>query len=245
MGGLQVIFQALANGNTLVDLYRKDRDSVLMEIKERSVSHLSATPTFYRLLGPPSVSLPLVMRVTVGGELAQGSTFQLIEKMFPEASINNIYATTETGAILFSKNEVFEVNKKVRITDNILYVKGPSGSWYNTGDTVEVCSENPLRFTFTGRSTDIINVGGNNVNPNQIEEILRNHPDIKDALVFGKKNSVLGNILACEIVSRKDSLSKEDVVNHLNSFNLEGFKIPRFFKFKEEVAISDNLKTKR
>ena len=50
MAGLQVFFQAFENQNTLVNVFGKSREMVYHLIDEKQITHISATPTFYRLL---------------------------------------------------------------------------------------------------------------------------------------------------------------------------------------------------
>lgn len=52
MAGLQVFFQAFENQNTLVNVFGLARNEVYSLIEKYSVTHISATPTFYRLLLP-------------------------------------------------------------------------------------------------------------------------------------------------------------------------------------------------
>ena len=68
MAGLQVFFQALENQSTLVDVFAQPRDVVYEKIERYGITHISATPTFYRMLMPFEKEYPSVKRVTLGGE---------------------------------------------------------------------------------------------------------------------------------------------------------------------------------
>lgn len=68
MAGLQVFFQAFLNLNTLVNVFNKSRVFVYGQIESKSITHISATPTFYRLLLPFEKEFDSVERVTLGGE---------------------------------------------------------------------------------------------------------------------------------------------------------------------------------
>ena len=52
MAGLQVFFQAFENQNTLINVFNQSREYVYQQIKAMNITHMSATPTFYRLLLP-------------------------------------------------------------------------------------------------------------------------------------------------------------------------------------------------
>lgn len=60
MAGLQVFFQAFENQNTLVNVFNMQRGEVLRKIADYQITHISATPTFYRLLLPFEQSYPFV-----------------------------------------------------------------------------------------------------------------------------------------------------------------------------------------
>ncbi|MHA1941671.1 MAG: AMP-binding protein [Candidatus Hodarchaeales archaeon] len=242
MGGVQVLLQAIRNFDTIVDVYRKNREYVFESIKKHSITNISATPTFYRLLQPYKEYFPSVSRITVGGERVDRSTLEIIKKHFPNSKINNIYATTETGAILFSSTDRFILNSKIKIKENTLYAQVQDGTFHNTGDLVEMVDENT--FVFCGRNKNIINIAGNNVNPIEIEDILKNHDDIKDAVVYTKENKLLGNVLICDIVSMSN-VDEKDIRDYLRRNIKEPHKIPRIIRFKDLLKISDTNKVIR
>jgi len=259
MAGLQVFFQALFNGNSIVRLFQLSDDQIIGEIKENEVSHLSATPTFYRLLLPCEVKFPSVIRVTSGGEKFDNKRMAQIKQMFPNAKFNNVYATTESGSLFASDGDVFEIKPniidKVKIKDNELYIKedflGESdkflelvGGWYPTGDLVETIYSSPTKFKFLGRKTEMINIGGYKVNPAEIEDILRGIEGIVDAKVYGKKNSVLGNVVICELVNVDPTLTESEIRNKLQK-KLQEYKIPRVIIFKDKLETTRTGKVKR
>ena len=62
--------------------------------------------------------------------------------------------------------------------------------------------------------------------------------------VFGKKNSVLGNIVCCEIVKNENSLEEQFVRQFLQK-QLQEFKIPRIIRFVEQIETTRTGKIKR
>jgi acyl-coenzyme A synthetase/AMP-(fatty) acid ligase len=85
--------QALANLNTLVDVIGLDRLAIYNALRRHRVSHVSATPTFYRLLLPADQPLQGVRRVVLGGEPSTGSLHAELGRVFPSATLRNIYAS--------------------------------------------------------------------------------------------------------------------------------------------------------
>lgn len=242
MGGIQVLLQAFRNGSTIIDAYKKDRQYILNSILKYEVTNISATPTFYRMLLPIDKKYYSVNRITVGGERTDSNTIGVIKVMFPNAKINNIYATTETGAVLFSKDDKFTLNDKIKIKDGILHIVLENEQLHCTGDLVEIQKDG--RFTFSGRNSSIINVGGNNVNPYEIEDVLKEHPFVKEAVVYGRKNKLLGNVLCCDVVLLQ-SLTQQEIKKHLEKNIEEVYKIPRIIKIKDSIKISETNKAIR
>ena len=67
VAGIQVYLQALANGCSIVDIFGLDRSRALDAIKRYGVTHISATPSFFRLLLSADQALAGVRSVTLGG----------------------------------------------------------------------------------------------------------------------------------------------------------------------------------
>lgn len=259
MAGLQVFFQALCNGNTLVNIFNKSRQYIFDCIKEYKITHISATPTFYRLLLPFEEEYDSVKRITLGGEKSEKNLYKVIKQIFPNAKITNVYASTEAGTLFASKGENFKIPEDIRdkfkVVDDELYIhesllgKSASfklfGEYYASGDLIEwVDIENGL-FRFKSRKNELINVGGYKVNPIEVEDSLRGINGVIDAHVFGRSNSVLGNILCADIVREgSSSLSEVDIRNELKNC-LQYFKIPRRIKFVESLSITRTGKMSR
>lgn len=256
MAGVQVFFQALMNGNTMVRLFGMGKDDIFKAIEQYKITHISATPTFYRLLLPSDKAFEIVERITSGGEKFDTKTIEQLSRLFPRAKITNVYASTEAGTLFASVGDVFsikpEVAELVKFENNELHIhKKLMGTtefsleeWYHTGDLVEIISNHPLQFHFLSRKNEMINVGGNKVNPAEVEETLRNIDGIKDTRVFAKNNSVLGNIICCEIVRENEMLDEPKIRSYLQK-NLQEYKIPRIMKFVDELATTLTGKIKR
>ena len=255
MAGIQVIFQSIFNKNNLINVFGCSTETISKVLTDNLITHISATPTFYRLIIATNRVFPSVTRITLGGEKSNESLHQTIKLIFPKAKINNIYATTEFGSILVSKGDLFSIPKEmellVKVIDNELWVKSellaiPSDDeWYKSGDQVVIVNSSPLQFRFIGRKSEMINVGGNKVNPNEIEEIMRGFDEINNVVVFGKANSVLGNILCANIMlNNEHRIDKKTIIDRLK-IKLQEFKIPRILNFVEEINTTRTGKLRR
>jgi len=247
--GLQVVLQAICNTNPLVRLVGHGPSLVHDEIQRMGITHISATPTWLRLICSDGVQHQSVTHITSGGEIADQALVAQTRLTFPNAIFKNIYASTESGTVLLSDGDVFRVPvnlaDKVKVENGILAVHfsllaesiqydGSTG-FHLTGDCVEVLSEDPLTFRFTSRRTDWINVGGSKVNPHEIERMLLAMEGIADARVFGRKNSVTGNIVYCELVrSRGEVISPMEIRQRLEKL-VEPLMIPRIFEFVDSI----------
>lgn len=256
MAGIQVFFQALLNGNAMVRLFNLPPKEILGAIKENEITNISATPTFYRLLLPCDESFKSIERITSGGEKFNENTIAQLKAIFPNAKITNVYASTEAGTIFASENDIFTIKPGyehlIRIEGDELFLHksliGSTdisiGEWYNTGDIVEVLAQNPIKFRFISRKSDMINVGGYKVNPLEVEETILTFPGIVNVRVYAKRNSVLGNIICCEVVCNTSEIDEPSIRAFLQS-RLQEFKIPRIIRFVNELSVTRTGKTKR
>lgn len=260
MAGLQVFFQTFANMDFLINVFNKSRDYIFDIIKEHSVTHISATPTFYRLLLPPDCHFDSVQRITLGGEKSGDKLYEQIHILFPNAKINNIYASTEAGSLFAAKGEYFQI--PVNILDKCkvdeqgellihksLLGKSDSftfdGDYYHTGDLIEWKDQEKGLFRFLSRKNELINIGGYKVNPNEVEDAISQIRGIEQVVVYGKANSILGNILCAEVRKEENSqLTELDIRRYLTE-KLQDFKIPRRIKFVDHFSLTRTGKLKR
>jgi len=258
VAAIQVYLQALANGCTVVDIYGMDRPGVLTALERHGVTHLSATPSFYRLLLPVERPLPGVRSVTLGGESADTRLLARLAELFPNARMHNVYASTEAGTLLVADGDVFAIapglEGKVTVREGRLIVhrdllgKFSGGTidddWYDTGDVVEVVAEQPLRFRIVARERDWVNVGGSKVNPRNVEAVLEEHPAVTHARVFARKNSIMGSILCAEVVARAPLPTEADLRAFLAE-RLQPFKVPRMIRCVASLATTRTGKLSR
>lgn len=256
MAGLQVFFQAFLNKNTIVNCFGLPKESIFKSIDKYNISHISATPTFYKLLLPCSERFESVLQITFGGEKYSETLKKQLEKIFPVAKFNNIYASTEAGSLFSSSGKNFSVSENmvpfVKIINNELWLHKQllantnefslHDDWYPTGDIVSIISKNPLTFNFSSRKNEMINVGGNKVNPNEVEEVILQMPGIIEARVFGKSNSLIGNVLCAEIVS--NGISERDIKSFVK-LQLPEYMVPRIIKFVSNIQQTDTGKKSR
>ena len=214
MAGLQVILQALHSGATIVapDLHA-NLATRIRELIDSGVNAVSATPSLWRqILQLPDIDSWPVRQITLGGEIADQRILDALTSRFASARVVHVFASTETGAAFSVKDgragfPVSYLNDpprdiRLEIRADILHVHSPGVSaagpdgFASTGDIVEVIDD---RILFRGRASGVVNVGGADVWPETVETILRRHPDVVDAVVGSKPNSMIGNVLIATV----------------------------------------------
>ena len=252
IAGIQVFFQALLNRNTIIDLFNLSKNEIYNRIEEYQITNISATPTFYRMLMPIDKYYPSIRRITSGGERFDVNLSKSLLIAFPNAKLRNIYASTEAGSVLESSNDHFRItnpqickieHNKLYINSSLVGLEDNLNYWYDTGDLVEIIDENTGEFVFISRDNEMINVGGYNANPSEIEDVLCNHPAVEQARVWGKPNPIIGNILIADVVCRLKCTEKE-LRDYLKSL-LQDYKIPRIINFTNKIEKTRSGKIKR
>jgi acyl-coenzyme A synthetase/AMP-(fatty) acid ligase len=99
------------------------------------------------------------------------------------------------------------------------------GDWVRTGDTYVRSADG--YFSSLGRTDDIIKAGGIWVSPTEVEERLRQHPDVQQVVVVSVPDeSGLDKPVACTVLAPGSTTSAEDLVAFCRE-GLAAFKRPR------------------
>ena len=229
IAGSQVVLQSYLNGSTIINLFGKSKKEVVEEFNR--ITHISGTPTFYRLLMDGDVKFKNVIQLTLGGEPSDKSLFNNLSIYFPNSKITNIYASTEFGTLFSSNNEYFKITEKNNtlikiINDEILVhhsmvLQNIEDEWYSTGDKVEWVDD--VHFKIIGRESNMINVGGVKINPINVENKINKLDYVNCSYVYGIKNSLMGVVVSADIVLKHDKTIKEikiDLKSILNSYEV-------------------------
>ncbi|MCI3278283.1 acyl-CoA synthetase [Streptomyces cylindrosporus] len=113
--------------------------------------------------------------------------------------------------------------------------------WVLLGDMATVDEEGIV--TVLGRGSQCINTGGEKVYPEEVEQALKAHPDVYDALVAGVPDAKWGNHVAAVVQLREGAVrpSLEDIQSYCRS-HLAGYKIPRQLVIAETIRRSPSGK---
>lgn len=107
--------------------------------------------------------------------------------------------------------------------------------WFYTGDIAKMDDDG--YFYIVDRKKDMILVGGFNVYPRDVEEVLYEHEAVEAAAVIGVPDSFSGEVPKAFVTLRKESVGKvrEDELIEFCRERLAKFKVPKYLEFRDEM----------
>jgi long-chain acyl-CoA synthetase len=106
--------------------------------------------------------------------------------------------------------------------------------YYNTGDLGKRDTRGHL--VMTGRKQTFVDVGGHKVDVGEVEEVLRSHPQVREAAALGIEVPDLGTLLKAVVVA--DAACREaDILSYCRE-RLAPFKVPRLIEFRAALPRS-------
>jgi long-chain acyl-CoA synthetase len=107
------------------------------------------------------------------------------------------------------------------------------GGWFHTGDMARVDEEGYLYIV--DRKKDLIIRGGYNVYPREVEEVLYEHPKIREAAVVGVPHAEWGEEIGAAVVTHEgEELSAEEVSAYVKD-RIAAYKYPRVVWFLDDL----------
>jgi acyl-CoA synthetase (AMP-forming)/AMP-acid ligase II len=250
IGGINTLLYTLSNGGTIVSVEGRSPDEVCRAIEAHRVQLLPTSPTFLNLLliseAYKRFDLSSLELITYGTETMPATTLRRVNEVFPHVRLQQTYGLSELGILRSKSKDSASLWVKVggegfetKVVDGVLWIRAESAmlgylnapspfdaeGWFNTEDMVEVDGE---YMRFLGRESEIINVGGEKVYPSEVESVLLQMDNVRDATVMGEENPILGNI----VVARVSLFEPEDLTSlkrRMREFcreRLEKFKVP-------------------
>lgn len=95
--------------------------------------------------------------------------------------------------------------------------------WYRTGDLGRRVEHGHL--TLTGRVSELIIRGGENIHPTEVEQALLRCPGVRDAVVVGRPHDVLGEVPVAYVVAGPDGVDARQVLAECRA-RLAAYKLP-------------------
>lgn len=116
--------------------------------------------------------------------------------------------------------------------------------WMHSGDLAVMDDDGYVRIT--GRISDMVIRGGENIYPREIEEFLHTHPDVLDAQVIGVPDEIYGEELMAVVMLRDGAGPL--TVERLREFcagRLAHFKVPRYLRVVAEFPMTATGKVRK
>ncbi|NYE58437.1 long-chain-fatty-acid--CoA ligase [Carboxydothermus ferrireducens] len=105
--------------------------------------------------------------------------------------------------------------------------------WLYTGDLAKMDEDG--FFYIVDRKKDMIIAGGYNIYPREVEEVLYQHPKVKEAIVVGVPDPYRGETVKAFIVVKEgETLTEQEVIEFCNA-HLARYKVPRLVEFRSEL----------
>ena len=115
--------------------------------------------------------------------------------------------------------------------------------WIHSGDMGLIRADGHLRFM--GRYKDMLKIGGENVDPMEVEAFLMSHPAVNTAAVVGLPDDKLSEVAVAFVLPEPGhSPAAEEVIAHCKG-KVASFKIPRHVIFVEERPMTGSGKIQK
>jgi long-chain acyl-CoA synthetase len=269
IGGINTLFHILSNTGVIVTVAERSPDAICAAIERHRVELLPTTPTFLNLLllseAPGRHDLSSLRQITYGTEPMPESTLARLLAALPGVRLSQTYGLSELG-ILRARSKSSDSlwvrlggeGVETEIRDGILWIRAASAmlgylnaaspfdseGWFNTEDEVLADGE---YFRIRGRRSEIVNVGGEKVYPAEVESVLLQIPNVRDAVVLGQPNPITGQIVVAYL-----NLKEPEPLDSVRRRVREGcrdllpaFKIPARIEIVDEEQYSVRFKKNR
>lgn len=272
VAGVVGMLVGLAGGATLVVQQRFDAGEWLRLVERHRVQRAFLVPTMlHRIVEHADISrtdLGSLQMVTYGAAPASADLIERAVAALPRVSFINVFGQTETlGAVTALGPEDHRAGRvgsvgrpmpgvEVRIVDPTTgadVAEGATGEfwvraahvvgdeWIRSGDLVRRDADGYLYPM--GRLSDVINRGGEKIDPLEVEAVLRAHPAVADAAVCGVSDEEMGERVGAIVVARKRVERAE-----LRAWCVERlapYKVPERFAFADALPITELGKVSR
>jgi len=118
-----------------------------------------------------------------------------------------------------------------------VFIQVNGNRYFLTGDIGNI-DENGY-ITITDRKKDMIIVGGFNVYPREIEDILYTHPAVEIAAVVGIPDEKSGERVKAFIQLKKNKNTTIQEISDFCKENMTGYKRPKMIEFRDEIPVSN------
>jgi O-succinylbenzoic acid--CoA ligase len=250
VSGLSILLRSVIYGTTAVVQDGFDLDRVAETLEDGEVTIVSLVTTMLTRLIDAGAAIERPRAILVGGGPVPDEI--LSEALGLGATVVQTYGLTEAASQVTTLAPADAQRKRgsagrplltthVRINDGEILVQGPTvapaaldaDGWLHTGDAGRIDEDGFLWVA--GRRDDVIVTGGENVAPEEVEEVLAAHPDVIEAAVVGRPDPDWQNAVVARIVARDGTHPDADGLRGWCAARLAPYKIPKSFEFAETL----------
>lgn len=244
----------------------------LARLAEAGVTHISGTPSHWRRALMSAVAgaiSPAYVRLS--GEVADQAILDRLRNRYPNANIAHAFASTEAGVefdvrdgrsgfpISFLPHPHGDFAVELKIENNTLHIRSFRTASHCLGqnlsvldgfiDTGDLVEQHGDRYFFLGRKEGVINVGGQKVYPEEVEDIITQHPDVLIARVWARDSPVTGSVVAADVVLRPQAndafaVIRADLMKTCRQA-LAAHKVPVTWRQVEKIDMTASGKIRR
>lgn len=156
-----------------------------------------------------------------------GKELPINEMMIVDEHMNKL-PNGKIGEIIIKGSNIFKRYNKLPVQTKQAFV----GRWFCSGDYGY--KDEDGFFYFKNRKDYLIIKGGENIYPREIENVVYNHPEVKECAVIGIPHKIWGEDIAIFIERNNNSLTKKMILNFCNN-KIAKFKIPSKIFFFDEL----------
>jgi o-succinylbenzoate---CoA ligase len=246
VAGLSIILRSVIYGTTAVLLDGFDLEKVSKTLSDGDISLLSLVPTQLIRLLDAGADLSHPRAILIGGGPVPPDA--LSEALGRGAKVVQTYGMTEACSQITTLSTEDAERKNgsagrplltthVRIEDGEILVQGPTvaresieaDEWLHTGDLGHIDEEGFLYVT--GRRSEVIVTGGENVMPAEVEAVLLAHSAVADAAVVGRPDAEWQEAVCALVVLADSEETSEDELRSHCSGSLAPYKVPKQVDF--------------
>lgn len=104
--------------------------------------------------------------------------------------------------------------------------------WLHTGDIATMDADG--FFKIVDRKKDMILVSGFNVYPNEVEDVIAQHPKVKEVAAIGAEDQHSGEVVKIFVVKKDDTLTEQEVIDFAKK-QLTNYKVPKKVQFMDDL----------
>jgi long-chain acyl-CoA synthetase len=263
IGGLNTLLHTLFNKGTVIAPKSRSVEDILATCERHKVEVLPTTPTFLRMmlmsgLVPDRVTSSLKI-ITYGTERMDQPTLDALCELLPDIEFRQTFGMSELGIVRVkseARNSLFMKiggeGVETRVIDNVIEIRSETrmlgylnaespfdkDGWYNTKDIVE---EKDGYYKVTGRTSEVINVGGLKFMASEVERVALQFKGVELAKAEGKPNPITGEHVELTVQPKSSyEIDKHQLKSFLSS-QLQNHMVPKRLKIST-ISIGHRLK---